>query len=1107
MSASLSLEDEVRYTEIIDGILATANLETVTRKKIRVGLEAALGGKDLTDQKAAIKNLIEQRFDAISEPSVPAQSNGHNDPVHDEPDVEADVEANADEITVQPPKKKQRKSASVGTEDADAKLAAMLQAEENSRGGRATRGGGAKAKPVKKRKKKSSAKVESGGSDVDEEIEPKKRKAGGGFQKPFNLSEPLAELTGESRLSRPQVVKKLWEYIKAGDLQDPSDKRQIRCDDKMLAVFKQAKIDMFQMNKVIEPYRPALKPRSLDLPGRPNSSQEIPPSSHLLGTPLSIIYRPLESFGSTDASNGPRHWEIITSWMLQPRVQLRQTDPQTTRLVEAASNANNRGGRPPRSRGRGAAGDRTGSRAGFDGRLTAAGSVQPGGSLPQPPPPSLRDAGAENGGGDDDDVETEVCFICASTVVHQSVAPCNHRTCHICALRMRALYKNKECAHCRTPAQYVIFTDDATKRFEDYSEGAPDITSTDENIGIRYNKEDIVGDTVLLLRYNCPDGDCDFAGLGWPDLHRHVRNVHHKKMCDLCTRNKKVFTHEHEVFTDKELERHMRHGDDRPGAVDQTGFKGHPLCAFCGQRFYDDDKLYEHCRNKHERCFLCDRADPREPHYYQDYNALEQHFREGHFLCPEPDCQEKKFVVFASEMDLKAHQLSEHANTLSKDVRRDARVVDLANFDLRQPYQDERRAGGSGRGRGGGRDRNGERGGRGRDPNSEPIPASSAQPLRRDELAFQRQMAIHSTQRTFGGHLTADAPTPAASGSTQAAQRNAPATSTPPSASTVAADLDNLSLTDPNLTQEQRAQLTRHAAVIERATGYLHNDKNKLDVFRAQISTFRQGKMTASALVDSFFTLFSNSSSGQLGTLVRELADLFEDKSKSDQLRKAWNDWRAINEDYPTLPGLGGMHGATTSSSGWANAAASSPVSAATAPSQKHSTRVLKLKSSTQQSRRSTATQSANWAGTPATAFSSIRPPPPAASFPALPPRSSTSTPTSRAAPSSSLGWGPGNTSTITTQHQPYRAGPSRSSAAGREDSFPALPTAAKPTMTIFGYGGGRAVRRDVGNAQGTHSWGGNGASNDTAEVAQEAETTGGKGKKKAKKQVLNLWA
>jgi hypothetical protein len=62
-----------------------------------------------------------------------------------------------------------------------------------------------------------------------------------------------------------------------------------------------------------------------------------------------------------------------------------------------------------------------------------------------------REKDAEKTGpeGQEDDVEAEVCFICASPVVHNSVAPCNHRTCHICALRMRALYKTKDCAHCR----------------------------------------------------------------------------------------------------------------------------------------------------------------------------------------------------------------------------------------------------------------------------------------------------------------------------------------------------------------------------------------------------------------------------------------------------------------------------------------------------------------------------------------------------------------------------------------------------------------------------------------------------------------------------------
>jgi chromatin remodeling complex protein RSC6 len=55
----------------------------------------------------------------------------------------------------------------------------------------------------------------------------------------------------QRQLSRPQVVKKLWEHIKSNDLQDPTDRRQIRCDDALQAIFGQSKINMFSMNKLL----------------------------------------------------------------------------------------------------------------------------------------------------------------------------------------------------------------------------------------------------------------------------------------------------------------------------------------------------------------------------------------------------------------------------------------------------------------------------------------------------------------------------------------------------------------------------------------------------------------------------------------------------------------------------------------------------------------------------------------------------------------------------------------------------------------------------------------------------------------------------------------
>ncbi|KAK1985238.1 hypothetical protein LZ30DRAFT_650146 [Colletotrichum cereale] len=774
-----------------------------------------------------------------------------------------------------------------------------------------------------------------------------------------------------------------------------------------------------------------------------------------------------------------------------------------------------------RGRGRGGRG-RGGSNAGSAPRPNVSSAPPPAHTKPD----NKVLARTVTEGDDTASSDGEVCFICAEPIKFHSIAPCNHKTCHICGLRMRALYKTKDCPHCRTPSPFVVFTEDANKRYEDYTDA--DITSFDNNIGIRYTNEEIVGDTVVLLRYNCPAEDCVFAGLGWPDLHRHVRSTHHMKMCDLCTRNKKVFTHEHELFADKELEKHMRHGDDRPGAIDQTGFRGHPLCGFCGSRFYDDDKLFDHCREKHERCFLCDRRDSRHPHYFVNYNALEKHFEKDHFPCLDKECLEKKFVVFESEMDLKAHQLAEHANSLSKDVRRDARVVNMSGFDYRSPYETERRGGGGG---GGGRDGGGPSGGRqgrgrGRDPNAEPIPQSSAQPLRRDEIAFQRQMAIHSAQsvsnRTFGGSLsTPSATTPSTSSRRGNATPSGPSrqapTAAPSAASSTAhalalptAELEQLTVTDvASLPPQERATMLRHQGVIERASKLLGHDQTKMNAFREYISNFRKGKLTAPQLVDAFFSLFGDTSSNALGTLVREVADLFEDKSKVTALHKAWQDWRAINEDYPSLPGLGGMQGATTASSGWASAASPSPTAPAAAPNQKHSNRVLRLKNSTRAGapgpKPVASTASSNWvASSPA-----VRPPASSA-FPSLPAASSSSSASSSAARPSWIG--PNNPSSGNNKSA-GPAGPSRTVPGGRpppSSAFPALPPAQKPLTTIFGYGSGRGVRRDLGGAASNFSWGsapGSGAASEDVSEKEEEEagqSTGGK-KKKGKK-VLVQW-
>ncbi|KAI9717538.1 MAG: hypothetical protein M1812_004679 [Candelaria pacifica] len=694
--------------------------------------------------------------------------------------------------------------------------------------------------------------------------------------------------------------------------------------------------------------------------------------------------------------------------------------------------------------------------------------------------------------------EAELCFICASPVVHNSLAPCNHRTCHICALRLRALYKTKACAHCRSNAEYVIFTDDASKRYEDFSEA--DFGRSDDTLGIKYEKAEIFEDTVLLLRYNCPEPSCDIACLGWPDLHRHVKSTHGKIMCDSCTKNKKVFTHEHELFTIGELRRHEKFGDDNPGAVDQSGFKGHPECGFCRKRFYGDDELYVHCREQHERCHICDRRNQgRQQQYFVDYNSLELHFRKDHFLCAEQDCLDKKFVVFESEIDLKAHQLHEHPNGLSKDARRDARTVDISGFDYRIPYQPDNR--------GGRREREGRGRGRGRDPNTEAIPQSTAQPLRRDELAYQRQMAIQSAQsvstRTFGGQLTSSE----ASNARLNPRFTEPASISAPRPMVQSNDgepsLESLSIEGdaapsglrlppspgpPHaMTPEEQTRRLRHNAVIERASNMLKNDQLKLSEFRTKTSSFRTSTISASELIDAFFSIF-DTTAAELGKLIKELAYIFEIESKRNDLLKAWNDWRAINEDYPILPGPSGiLPGASASVLNGGGGGR----------------RVLKLKSSTAQSSRSAVSRHGSWGN--------------AASSSPFPTMQSGAAVSANRVGNGRVGATPWATPTVSTRSSPAPSRPQikppppkTTTTSTSSDAFPALPAAAKPTSSIFGYGSG-ILRRDNGRSTPVNAWsnGGSASANPSAAAASENEAepdepaAGKKKGNKNKKQLL----
>jgi upstream activation factor subunit UAF30 len=72
------------------------------------------------------------------------------------------------------------------------------------------------------------------------------------FMKPMNISADLAKVVGPGPMPRSEVVKALWVYIKKNNLQDPANKRNIKADANLKAVFGgKAVVNMFEMTKLV----------------------------------------------------------------------------------------------------------------------------------------------------------------------------------------------------------------------------------------------------------------------------------------------------------------------------------------------------------------------------------------------------------------------------------------------------------------------------------------------------------------------------------------------------------------------------------------------------------------------------------------------------------------------------------------------------------------------------------------------------------------------------------------------------------------------------------------------------------------------------------------
>ncbi|KAI9351702.1 SWIB/MDM2 domain-containing protein [Pilaira anomala] len=147
--------------------------------------------------------------------------------------------------------------------------------------------------PEKKKAKKKKKKKE----DVDPNAPPKPKRITG-LNKPLLLSNSLqCIMEGATELSRPEIVKRLWNYIKSNQLQDPADRRFILCDEKLKTIFQKDRVNSFGMNRDLSAHLTKKEQVELTCVENVVTNNHIPPSS--------IITNPNQSLMIEDYSPVP----------------------------------------------------------------------------------------------------------------------------------------------------------------------------------------------------------------------------------------------------------------------------------------------------------------------------------------------------------------------------------------------------------------------------------------------------------------------------------------------------------------------------------------------------------------------------------------------------------------------------------------------------------------------------------------------------------------------------------------------------------------------------------------------------------------------------------
>ncbi|KAL1553032.1 RING-type E3 ubiquitin transferase [Salvia divinorum] len=306
------------------------------------------------------------------------------------------------------------------------------------------------------------------------------------------------------------------------------------------------------------------------------------------------------------------------------------------------------------------------------------------------------------------------CAVCAESLEWVAYGACGHKdVCSTCVARLRFICNDRSCCICKTENDVVFVTKalgDYTKTISDFTifpperrEGKMGQYWYHDDTQAFFDDSDHYKMIKAMCRLSCAECDKEDQPDDGSRRRAKFRNIDHLKghlfhkhrllMCSLCLEGRKVFICEQKLYTRSQLSQHINTGDSEVDGTESErgGFSGHPPCEFCQTPFYGDNELYTHMETEHYTCHICRRQHPGEYEYYGNYDNLEIHFRRDHFLCEDESCLAKKFVVFASESEIKRHNTMEHGGRMSRSQRSAALQIPTSFRYRRSSDQENRR--------------------------------------------------------------------------------------------------------------------------------------------------------------------------------------------------------------------------------------------------------------------------------------------------------------------------------------------------------------------------------------------------------------------------------